>query len=179
MDLDITRIAWHQNESMRRYFKSLLIVKSVSLVAQAMIALVQNKDKTMAFKKGNSGNPDGRPKGTPDKRTSLRSLLEPHAAELVKQLVDMAKEGDMTAMRLVIDRLIPPVRENKLDVQIPDVTDIAACSAAQAKILSAVATGELFPAEGEALSGLVENRRKSLEANELEDRIAALELKTG
>lgn len=131
----------------------------------------------MAFIKGNSGNPAGRPKGTNDKRNALRSLLDPHAAELVRRLVDMARGGDMAAMRLVIERLIPPVRENKLDVEIPDVVDMAACSVAQAKILSAVACGELFPTEGEALSGLVENRRKSLEANELEARIAALEAK--
>ena len=144
-----------------------------------MITTVLSKVKTMAFKAGSSGNPNGRPKGAQNKNVALRKLLEPHAAELVQQLVDKAKDGDMAAMRLVIERLIPPVRENKLDVQIPDVTDIATCSAAQAKILTAVATGELFPAEGEALSGLVENRRKSLETNELEARIAALELKTG
>jgi hypothetical protein len=129
----------------------------------------------MGYKKGQSGNPSGRPKGIADKRLHLRSYIEANSGELIAKLVDMAKEGDMGAMRLVIDRLIPPVRENRLDVQLPDVTCISACSEAQAKILAAVASGELFPSEGDALSGLVENRRKALETSEIVDRLTALE----
>jgi hypothetical protein len=32
----------------------------------------------MGFKKGESGNPDGRPTGSKDKRTELRGLLRRH-----------------------------------------------------------------------------------------------------
>jgi hypothetical protein len=43
--------------------------------------------------------------------------------------------------------------------------------------LSAVATGELTPGEGTALAGIVEQHRKAIETQELEQRIAALEAK--
>ena len=47
------------------------------------------------FKKGQSGNPAGKPKGAKDKRTELRELLKPHAEKLVKKAVDMALAGDV------------------------------------------------------------------------------------
>jgi len=61
----------------------------------------------MPFEKGVSGNPRGRPKGTGDKRTELRSLLDPHAPDLVEKVVEKALSGDMAAMRLCLDRCIP------------------------------------------------------------------------
>lgn len=131
----------------------------------------------MAFKPGQSGNPQGKPKGAKDKRTQLRQLLEPHAEELVALLVEMAKNGDMTAMRLCIDRLIPPVRESRVEIDLPRIADAKSCDAAQSSIVDAVATGRLLPGEGEALSGLIENRRRALESLDFEARIEALEMR--
>ena len=51
----------------------------------------------MKYTKGKSGNPKGRPRGIRDKRVELRSLLEPHAAELVQKAVELAKDGDSAA----------------------------------------------------------------------------------
>ena len=65
--------------------------------------------KDTKFKPGISGNPKGRPKGARDKRTELRSLLEPHAKDLVEKVVELAKGGDTTAIRLCLERLIPPI----------------------------------------------------------------------
>ena len=62
------------------------------------------------FKKGESGNLQGRPKGIKDRRTEFRELLEPYAPALVNKAVAMALKGDSTALRLCLDRLIPPVK---------------------------------------------------------------------
>jgi hypothetical protein len=64
----------------------------------------------MTFQPGQSGNPNGRPKGIVDKRAELRGLLEPHAKEIVEKLIESAKAGDPTALRLCIERLIPRVK---------------------------------------------------------------------
>lgn len=69
----------------------------------------------MAFKKGKSGNPKGRPAGTGDKRRELRALLEPHASALIEKAVQMALGGDTTALRLCLDRIIPPMRAIELE----------------------------------------------------------------
>lgn len=64
----------------------------------------------MTFQTGQSGNPSGRPKGIIDKRAELRGLLEPHAKEIVEKLIECAKAGDSSALRLCIERLIPRVK---------------------------------------------------------------------
>jgi len=67
------------------------------------------------FQPGESGNPSGRPKGSPDSRTVLRELLKPHAVELVQKAVDMALEGNVQALKLCLDRCIPPLRSEILE----------------------------------------------------------------
>ncbi len=131
-----------------------------------------------AFKKGQSGNPTGKPKGAKDKRTELRELLKPHAAKLVKKVVDLALAGDVSALRICIDRIIPPVRENRLSIALPVVKDVAGCTAAQAKVLQAVTKGDLLPGEAEALSSLIEHQRRGLESHDLAARVLALEGKS-
>ena len=130
-----------------------------------------------AFKKGQSGNPAGKPKGAKDKRTELRELLKPHAAKLVQKVVDLALAGDVSALRICIDRIIPPVRENRLSIALPVVKDVAGCTAAQAAILQAVTKGELLPGEAEALSALIEHQRRGLESSDHEARMRAVEEK--
>jgi hypothetical protein len=131
------------------------------------------------FKQGQSGNPAGKPAGARDKRTELRELLKPHADDLVRKVVQMALAGDTTALRICIDRLIPPVRESAIKLTLPPSTDIPGCLQAQATVLDAVSTGELLPGEGQALSALIENQRRSLETENLEQRLKTIEDKLG
>ena len=49
------------------------------------------------------------------------------------------------------------------------------CATAQAKVLAAVAAGYLLPSEGEALAGLIEQQRRSLETSDLIGRMHELE----
>lgn len=129
----------------------------------------------MPFVIGKSGNPAGKPKGTKDKRTELRSLLQPHAEDLVKKAVAMAKAGDVSALRICIDRIIPPVKDSRISIDLPKLTNAKACVQAQSFIVEAVAIGELLPSEGEAISSLVENQRRSFETQTLEERLKAIE----
>jgi len=73
------------------------------------------------FKKGVSGNPDGRPKGIADKRTELAKLLLPHAEALVAKAVELALAGDPQALRLCIERLIPRATNETLVIQLPEL----------------------------------------------------------
>jgi Family of unknown function (DUF5681) len=75
------------------------------------------------FKPGQSGNPAGRPPGTRNKATeSAELLLEGEAEALTREAVELALAGDATALRLCLDRLIPPRRERKVQLDnIPPV----------------------------------------------------------
>jgi hypothetical protein len=131
------------------------------------------------FKPGSSGNPSGRPKGIKDKRVALRSLFEAHADKLAKQAINLALAGDVQALRICVDRIIPPVREDRLQIDLPPIADAAGCAEAQAAIMKAVASGELLPSQGDALAGLVEHRRKAIESSEIMKRLEALEALKG
>ena len=62
------------------------------------------------FQPGESGNPDGRPKGSKDKRTQYREMFQDEAENLIKKAVEMAKDGDSSMMRLCIGRIVSPYR---------------------------------------------------------------------
>jgi hypothetical protein len=69
------------------------------------------------FTKGQSGNPAGRPVGSKNKCTQFRELLEQDLPALVSVLRDKALEGDMNAMRLLLERLVPKVQVVDMNVQ--------------------------------------------------------------
>ena len=64
------------------------------------------------FQKGQSGNPKGRPKGARNKATlAMETLLNGEAATLTRKTVEMALAGDTTALRLCLDRIMPPRKD--------------------------------------------------------------------
>lgn len=128
------------------------------------------------FLPGTIPNPNGRPKGSLNESSRVAlSLLTGEAEAISRKAVDLALAGDVQALRLVLERLIPPARERALSVELPALKSATDLPAAVSRILGAVAEGEITPTEGERLAGLLGAWRESLEFAELEARIAALE----
>ncbi|MEN6630776.1 MAG: DUF5681 domain-containing protein [Sulfuricella sp.] len=128
------------------------------------------------WKKGTSGNPRGRPKGSRNKATLLAiAAMEGELSDVVRVVINAAKGGDMVAARLVVDKLIPATRELPISIKLPAISTVEDCATAQARVLAAVAAGDLLPSEGEALAGLIEQQRRSLETSQLAERLATIE----
>jgi hypothetical protein len=128
------------------------------------------------WKPGQSGNPKGRPRGSRNRVTLVAlAAMEEGADAIARKVVDMAKEGDISAARLVIERLVPVAKERPIFLALPDTGSAEGVAQAQAAILQAVAAGDLLPGEAATLAGIVEARRKAVETLELEQRITALE----
>lgn len=128
------------------------------------------------WKKGQSGNPAGRPRGTRNKATLLAlNLMEDAAAEITQAVITAARMGDLAAAKLVLERLAPPLRERPISIELPDTSTTAGVSKAQQVIIEAVGKGELLPGEGSTLAALVESRRRALETYDLERRLSDLE----
>ena len=67
---------------------------------------------TRLWKPGESGNPAGRPKGARNKTTlALEKMLDGEAEAITRKVIERAKEGDMVAIRLCLDRLLPMRRD--------------------------------------------------------------------
>jgi Family of unknown function (DUF5681) len=61
------------------------------------------------FAKGNSINPAGRPKGSLNKSTmAALAIMEADAETISRKAVELALGGDLTAIRIVLDRLVAP-----------------------------------------------------------------------
>ena len=71
----------------------------------------------MTFTKGKSGNPQGRRKGVPNRRTELAKMLDPHAEALIAKMIELALEGDVTALRLCMERLIPKASRESTGIE--------------------------------------------------------------
>ena len=136
----------------------------------------QGRDSRGRFKKGRSGNSRGRPAGARNKATMIaQAFLDDEAENLTRKAVELALTGDPNALRLCLERLVPRAQDRPLTVSLPPVKTSADAAKAMSAIIEAVAGGELTPTEGRAVAGLVENYRRTLETEELEGRVTALE----
>ncbi|MFT4063364.1 DUF5681 domain-containing protein [Paraburkholderia sp.] len=125
------------------------------------------------FRKGESGNPAGKPKGARDKRTALRELLQPHAADLVKKAVELALAGDTTALRICIDRCIPAIKAKDQPISLSGLNGTPAEMGET--VLQAMAAGEITPDEAAAVMQVVTAQMRIVEVDDLVKRIEALE----
>jgi hypothetical protein len=104
--------------------------------------------------------------------------LDGEAEELTRKAIELAKGGDLTALRLCLDRICPPRKERPVSFALPPLNSAADAKQASAAILKAVADGELTPGEAAELARLLDSFTRVLEASEFEERLTRLEAKT-
>jgi hypothetical protein len=130
----------------------------------------------MQFQKGQSGNPAGRPPGTRNKATILaEEMFQREAGEIIRLAIDKAKEGDITAIRLCLERVFPRLRDRATMFDLPPINGAPDALAALTTIVEGVRGGDLTAAEGSDLSKLVDHYLRALEAKDFEHRLQLLE----
>ena len=132
----------------------------------------RNADGTFA-----AGNP-GRPTGARHKVTlAIETLLHGQSEALTQKAVDMALEGDTTALRLCLERVAPPRKDVPVSFDLPTMQSAEDAVLGAQAVLTAVSQGTLTPLEATSVMNLVESYRRTLEVTELERRITQLEAK--
>lgn len=131
------------------------------------------KDSASGWKPGQSGNPQGRPPGTSE-IGRLRAAISQHLPEIIQQLVEKARGGDTQAARLLLERVLPPVKPIESTVEL-DLPADASLTEQGAKIVQAVADGVLAPGQAGALLTGLGSIARLKEVDELTKRIEALE----
>ena len=82
-------------------------------------------------------------------------LLDVHAKTIVQRLLELAENGDPTALRLCLERLSPPLRERPLHFALPPLATPADAVAAIAAITAGLADSSLCAAEELDLARMV------------------------
>lgn len=134
------------------------------------------KQRGKPFPPGQSGNPAGRPKGVQNKVTmAAQALLDGEAEALTRKVVELALGGNIQALRLCLERLLPPRKERPLSITLPKVGKASDMPRLTEALMKAVSNGELTAGEASSLATLIASHGKAVEVAELEKRIALLE----
>ena len=132
------------------------------------------------FKPGQSGNPSGRPKGSRHKTTlAIEKLLDGEGEEIALKAIELAKGGNMAAIRVCLDRLAPPRKDQPILFTLPKMEKAGDAATASAAIVEAASAGELTPSEAGELMKIVESYARTLQVSDFEARLERLENQKG
>ena len=130
----------------------------------------------MPFQKGESGNPAGRPRGARNRTTVLlENLLAEDAEAIARKAIELAKAGEIAALRMCLDRLVPVRKDEPAVFDLPPLDTAADSVAAAAGIVAAVAAGDLTPSQGADLAAVIDVYVGALATKDFEERLAKLE----
>lgn len=146
----------------------------------------------MAWKTGESGNLNGRPPGT-GAIGRLREGIASELPEVIAKLVALAKSGDVPAARLLLERVLPPMKATGTPVSLPLPEGTDDLFKHGLTVVRAVFDGAISPDQGSemlaSLSGLARIREigdgerhiRSPEeiARHIREELAAIETATG
>src|ERR1043166_1027416 len=98
----------------------------------------------MKFQPGQSGNPAGRPLGSLNKKTlATQDAFEEKAQEIVDNVIERARNGDLSAERLVMERAVPTGRNRRFAIALPVIKTADDAEAALAVVMDELAAGKL------------------------------------
>lgn len=128
------------------------------------------------WKAGQSGNPAGKPRGARNRATlAAQALLDGESEALTRRAIELALAGDLTALRLCLDRILPPTKARRIEIDLPEVKQPKDAPIALAAILKATAAGELDTDQAAALADVIERHRRAVELTDIAARLDQLE----
>jgi hypothetical protein len=125
------------------------------------------------FKPGKSGNPAGRPAGkTPG--AQIRKAIEKRQDEILKAVIDAAIAGDLTACKMLLDRITPPLKPVAAQIAL-SVPEGAGLSEQGAAVVMAALSGQIPPDIGSQLITALAAQSKIIEMQEMAERLERIE----
>jgi hypothetical protein len=123
------------------------------------------------FEKGQSGNPAGRPKGSVSHK-KFRELIVKDALQIIASMIEKAKAGDTAAAKLLLDRVMAPMKAGDSFIQLPlngDLTDDSRL------VMQAIGAMQITASQGQDLLQAISSMARIVEIDDLEKRVAKLE----
>ena len=134
------------------------------------------KANSTSFTKGRSGNPAGKAPGARHAITILaEKLMSADVEAVVESVLAAAKAGDMTAARIVMDRIAPIRKGAGIPIEMPSIVTARDVDEAMTAITDAMAAGTISPEEASVAAGVVDLRRKAIETADFDRRLREIE----
>jgi len=100
-------------------------------------------------------------KGSLNKTTrACQEMLNGEAEAITRKAVDKALKGDMTAIKLCLERLLPQRKEAPVNVNLPAINKDSDLPKFTAALIEAVTTGEITISEAQGLLTLAISHQK-------------------
>jgi hypothetical protein len=136
----------------------------------------REKQRGRPFEPGQSGNPNGRPKGARNQVTRVvEALIDGQGEALGAKAVEKALDGDSPMLRALLSTLVAPRRERTVEFELPKIESATDAVKASSAVITACAAGELSPHEATEIMGLISTHVRTIEVAELEARLSAVE----
>ena len=126
------------------------------------------------FIKGQSGNPQGRPKGS-GISAQLRQAIEGEAEAIIKAMIEQAKAGDMQAAKALLDRVLPALKPESQAIHLPELVAAGTMAEKARAAIDAAGAGAVSPSAASDLVSAIAGLAKIIETTELQKRLEALE----
>ncbi|MBB4362175.1 hypothetical protein GGD65_003200 [Bradyrhizobium sp. CIR18] len=104
--------------------------------------------------------------------------MDGQAEALTRKAIDLALTGDMGALRLCLDRIMPARKDRPVIFELPTINSAQDAAKVSSAVLAAVASGDLTPADAGEISKLIDTWVKAFETAELAERLERLERMT-
>ena len=139
------------------------------------------RDDGGRFASGTAGGP-GRPRGFREElvRAADEAIAPEHVTAIMRRAVRMALEGNLSAMRFVIERACGKTADATahglaLGITMPNLRTVANCTAAIDRLVEAMCKGDVDRDGAKVLIDVISLRLKAIEVNGLETRLDELE----
>lgn len=122
------------------------------------------------FEKGKSGNAKGRPKSMT--ATLLRQAINNDMPDILNKLIELAKGGDVQAIKLVLERVCPALKPQAVPISLTVCDSLAEQGN---EIIRATMQGQIPPDIGSQLITALSNQGKLIELQEMQERLQRIE----
>ena len=126
------------------------------------------------FIKGQSGNPQGRPKGS-GISAKLRQAIEGEAEAIIKAMIEQAKAGDMQAAKVLLDRVLPALKPESQAIHLPELVAAGTMAEKARAAIDAAGAGAVSPSAASDLVAAIAGLARVVETTELQQRLDELE----
>ncbi len=103
------------------------------------------------------------------------AILNDEAKEITSAIVSKAINGNETAMRLCLERLVGKAKGRPIELDLGDLLSAKGLLLAHSRIAKAIGDGSITPEEANMLLPFLESTSRSIQLNEYDQRLGNLE----